>query len=66
MILYEFDYTDKDNLSEEEVVNRVQKFLEPVPGWKPGYKVTQSKNPYKNRDGSIMYAFVVCGDLEGV
>lgn len=66
MILYEFDYTDNDNLSEEEVLNKVQKFLEPVPGWKPGYKIIQSKNPRKNHDGSVEYALVVCGDLEGV
>ncbi len=66
MKLYEFEYVDTDKLSEESVIKRIEKFLEPVPGWAPGYKIIQTKNPRKNHDGSIVYSFVVCGDLEAM
>lgn len=64
MILYEFQYVDNQNLSEQEVIERMQKFLEPVPGWAPGYKVILAADPVKNDDGSTSYSLIVCGELE--
>lgn len=62
MKLYEFTFTDNMNLSESEVLARVQNIVESeaqVQGWQPGYVFTQCQKSRHLSSGELQYFFEV-------
>ena len=72
MKLYEFIYTDKQNLPENALLGRVQEFLSKeseLQGWASDYKFHQCKEVEPTSQGEKNYSFEVIGrylDSEGV
>lgn len=66
MKLYEFTYTDNQNLTETEILQSLEDFLlseATFQGWAPGYICYQCQNPKQITDGEKEYCFVVEGDI---
>lgn len=64
MKLYEFTYSDNQNLSEAELLKRVEAFLQSEgerQGWSSGYQFQQCKSADRLPDGSVNYFFEVTG-----
>lgn len=68
MKLYEFEYFDNQNLDEQQLKKRVEKFLETEcfeKGWGKGYSYKESCPPQKQDDGGTKYSFEVHGEYLG-
>ena len=64
MKLYEFIYTDKQNLTETNLLQRVREFLgkeSELQGWAPDYRFRQCKDVERTADGEKHYTFEVTG-----
>jgi len=64
MKIYEFTYTDNQNLSESELLVRLQGFLESessLQGWAPGYKLQQCRKSEQLPNGGRNFYFEVFG-----
>ncbi|MEK6706622.1 MAG: hypothetical protein AABZ06_12630 [Bdellovibrionota bacterium] len=64
MKLYEFTYTDNENLSEPELLRRVGEFLlseRDLQGWAPDYKFQQCKQVEQLVSGKRVHSFEVIG-----
>lgn len=64
MRLYEFTYTDNQNLAESELLHRVGEFLSnesDFQGWAPEYKFRLCRQVEQLPDGSKNYYFEVIG-----
>ena len=64
MKVYEFTYSDNQNLSAEELSKRVESFLlkeSDLQGWMPGYKFQQAGSE-KKPEGHTVYLFEVFGN----
>ncbi len=64
MKLYEFTYTDKQNLREEDLLARVEDFLtqeSELQGWAQDYKFRQCQKPEQAAAGEKNYFFEVMG-----
>ena len=71
MKIYEFTYTDNENLCKSELLHRIQAFLENeavFQNWSPGYSFRQSKSADQIAAGT-QYFYEVIGrymDSEGI
>lgn len=68
MKLYEFycSFNDSLNLTEEEVLVRIQKILEEealLQRWSPGYELKQSKRVESFKFGGKQYFFLIEGEF---
>ena len=64
MKLYEFEYFDNQNLDEQQLKQRIEKFLEGKcfeQGWAKGYSYKEICQPEKQVDGGLKYSFEVHG-----
>lgn len=65
MKLYEFTYSDNQNLTEAALLSRVEEFLQNEcehQGWAAGYRFHQLKKEDHLSDGTVQYFFEVNGD----
>lgn len=64
MKLYEFTYTDNENLSEPELLRRVGEFLlseRDLQGWAPDYKFRPCRQVEQLASGEKVHSFEVIG-----
>jgi hypothetical protein len=64
MTLYEFTYTDNQNLPESKLLERLQDFLEKekaLQGWAPGYRLQQRRKVEHLPTGERNFYFEVLG-----
>lgn len=64
MKLYEFTFTDNENLSESDVLEGLQDFLKTeaeMQGWVSGYNLRQCKEVVQLPDGKRIFTFEVLG-----
>jgi hypothetical protein len=65
MKLYEFTFTDNQNLAESDIVQRLQDFLAneaEMQGWAAGYELRQCKEVRQLPDSSRQLTFEVLGE----
>ncbi len=65
MKLYEFTFTDNQNLAEADIVQRLQDFLAneaEMQGWAAGYNLRQCKEVQHLADGRRQLTFEVLGE----
>ncbi len=65
MKLYEFTYTDNQNLTVSEVLRSLEDFLSSeadMQGWVKGYNLRQSKEIRQLADGQRQFTFEVLGE----
>lgn len=65
MKLYEFTYTDNQNLPETEILQSLQDFLSSeaeMQGWAIGYNLRQCKDVQQLVDGQRQFTFEIIGE----
>lgn len=65
MKLYEFTFTDNQNLAESDIVRRLQDFLASeaeMQGWAAGYNLRQCQQVEQLADGRCRLTFEVLGE----
>lgn len=65
MKLYEFTYTDNQNISESEILHGLQDFLASeaeLQGWANGYNLRQCKEIVQLAGGEKQFTFEVLGE----
>lgn len=65
MKLYEFTFTDNENLSESEVLEALQDFLKneaEIQGWANGYNLRSCKEVVQLADDKRVFTFEVLGE----
>jgi hypothetical protein len=65
MKLYEFTYTDNQNLTETEILRSLDDFLSSeaaMQGWARGYNLRQCKDIRQLADGQRQFTFEVLGE----